>query len=64
MPDLRTRRHGLNIVTFEPVTERGRDWLDALNTEPWQWMGGTLGVDTRCAGDLIYAALEDGLEVA
>lgn len=63
MPDLRIRDHG-TVVGFDAGSERGREWLDELPTEPWQWLSGTLFVDHRPARSLIEAAFNDGLEVA
>lgn len=64
MPDLRTRFHG-SVVTITPETDRGRQWMEEnLATEPWQWLGNSLGVEWRFADDIITGAVGDGLEVS
>lgn len=63
MTDLRIRNHG-TVVTLEPVSERGRSWMDDnLVTEPWQWLGSTLGIEHRLAPSVVQSAICDGLEV-
>ena len=64
MPDLRVLDQG-TVVLFTPVSERGREWLEAnCATESWQWLGSSLGIDHRMAGPVIEGAINDGLEVA
>lgn len=55
------RREGHNIVTFEPQSPGEFEWLtDNTDAEPYQWLGQTLAVDTRLAGDLCDGAREAG----
>ena len=64
MTDITMENHG-SVVLLIPETPAGREWLDAnLDTEPWQWLGGALGVDPRVAWELAEMAAGDGLEVA
>jgi len=45
---------GGSIVSITPLTAQAREWVhENVHTEPWQWMGPTLHVDTRMAQDLI-----------
>ena len=55
MPDFLIADHG-SIVWIVPVSEAAHQWLDEnAASEPWQWQGGALSVEHRCAGDLIDA---------
>lgn len=50
------------MVTFHTETARERRWLEKhAAAEPWQWRGGELVVDARCAGPLAQAAADAGL---
>jgi hypothetical protein len=60
-PDVITDNFG-SIVGITPMTQAARDWLDEnCQTEPWQWLGATLNVDTRLAGDILEGMSEAGL---
>lgn len=61
--DVEVINHG-TIVSFIPLTPDGRGWIQQLQTEPWQWLGNSLNVDHRNAGNIVEAMVEDGLEVA
>ena len=64
MVDLLIRDEG-SVVTFQPVTADGRRWIDEnVISEPWQWLGGTLGVSWRSAAPIIEGAVGAGLEVS
>ena len=53
-----------NVFGFTPVTPAGREWIKAnVASEPWQWMGETLNVEHRYAGDLVAGMQEAGLNV-
>jgi hypothetical protein len=55
--------HG-SIVTFTPLTDDARDWLNEhVQAESWQWLGAGLCVDRRYAGPLIDGIADAGLEV-
>jgi len=60
-PDVITDNFG-SIVGITPMTPAARDWLDEnCQTEPWQWLGATLNVDTRLAGPILKGMSEAGL---
>lgn len=61
-PDLLVQWHG-SVTTLVPVTDVGREWIDRLCAEPWQYMGAAVVVDSRLAPDLVEHAIEDGLTV-
>jgi hypothetical protein len=55
---------GLSLVTFAPESEEESEWLtENVQAEGWQYMGKTLAVDTRYAGDLIEGVQAAGFEV-
>jgi len=61
-------RNGGSMHLFIPITPEARDWFSNVSTEPWQWMGSSLGirslgVDTRFADDLLCGMKSDGLKV-
>jgi hypothetical protein len=52
MRDFLIADHG-SIILIMPITEAARKWIDEnVVSEPWQWLGGALCVDHRCARDL------------
>jgi hypothetical protein len=54
-----------SIVTIAPVSPAAHEWLDENATsEPWQWQGGALSVEHRCAGDLIQAIEVAGFDIS
>jgi hypothetical protein len=64
MSDFLIADHG-SIITIRPVSEGARRWLDDnVAAEPWQWFGGALGVDPRCARDLIDGIAAAGFEIS
>ncbi len=49
MTDFQIADHG-SIISIKPVSEAARTWVDEnVVSEPWQWLGGALCVDIRCA---------------
>jgi hypothetical protein len=45
--------HG-SFVSFTPLDKRARTWVEEhVWYEPWQWLGGSLNVDHRYAGDIV-----------
>jgi len=55
---------GGSVYLFTPLTEAGRSALtESVASEPWQWLGGSLAVEHRFAGDLAQALQADGLVV-
>ena len=62
--DIRICNDG-SMVGFIPVSDAGKRWLnDNVASEDWQWLGCTLWVDQRFAGDLIEGMVIGGLAVA
>jgi hypothetical protein len=60
-PDVITENFG-SIIGITPMSPAAREWIDEnCLTEPWQWLGGMLGVDTRLAGDVLQGMSEAGL---
>jgi len=42
------------IISIKPVSEAAKQWVDQnVVSEPWQWLGGALCVDVRCARHLV-----------
>jgi hypothetical protein len=61
--DLTIHNHG-SVWTLRADTGEGQEWLEALQSEGWQWLGeSTLAVEVRCIGALVEGALKDGLTV-
>ena len=59
-PDFKIENHG-SIILFRPITKEAREWLDFNCTpEPWQWFGGALAVEPRCAPDIHEGLVNDG----
>ncbi|HET9318118.1 MAG TPA: hypothetical protein VFO27_00035 [Bryobacteraceae bacterium] len=55
---------GGSVFLFVPESEAGRQFLaEAVNAEPWQWLGQALAVDHHYAGDLAEACMRHGLTV-
>ena len=64
MTDFQIADHG-SIISIKPVSEAARTWVDEnVVSEPWQWLGGALCVDTRCARDLINELAAEGFEIS
>ena len=58
--DFLVRPHG-TIWTFEPVTERAKEFTGTdLDVQSWQWFGPAFGVDHRLANDLVTALQDEG----
>ncbi len=61
--DVRVDADG-TIVLVTPLTAAGWSWIEErVQTEPWQWLGDSLAVEHRYAGDLVHAMRTEGLEV-
>jgi len=53
------------IFLIRPLNEAARQWLDEnVVSEPWQWLGGALCVDIRCARNLIDEIAAEGFEIS
>ena len=64
MTDFQIADHG-SIISIKPVSEAARTWVDEnVVSEPWQWLGGALCVDTRYACDLINELAAEGFEIS
>jgi len=64
MSDFQIADHG-SIISIKPVSEAARAWVDEnVVSEPWQWLGGALCVDIRCARNLIDEIAADGFEIS
>ncbi len=56
--------NGGSIFQFEPLTEAAKDWIEEnVQAESWQFMGSSLCVEHRYAGDLAAGMIADGLVV-
>jgi hypothetical protein len=64
MSDFQIADHG-SIISIKPVSEAARTWIDEnVVSEPWQWLGGALCVDIRCARDFIDGIAAEGFEIS
>ena len=62
--DVEFTNHG-TLVTILPLTQEARDWIDDnVAVEGWEWLGGALCADPRCAFDICQAMQVDGLTCA
>jgi hypothetical protein len=41
------------VWQFRPLDDAGREFIDSLGTESWQFLGNTLVVDHRMARDMV-----------
>ena len=63
MADINITNNG-SVFSFQPVTKAGKDWIEKnVQTEPWQWLGDTLAIESRFAGELADGMISDGLEI-
>ena len=63
-PDVLTDSFG-SIVGITPMTPAAREWLsENCQTESWQWLGATLNVDCRYAGDILDGMRDAGLTIS
>ncbi len=63
VPDVLVREGG-TIWLFHPLSGRACQWVqEQVLSEPWQWLGGQLGVERRLASALIEAMRKNGLAV-
>ena len=64
MIDFQIADHG-SIISIKPMSEASRTWVDEnVASEPWQWLGGALCVDVRCARDLINEIAAESFEIS
>jgi hypothetical protein len=51
-----------SVFVFTPMTARAKDWFDEhVESEPWQWFGASIVVETRFAWGLAEGMIGDGL---
>ena len=63
MPDVLVDNFG-SVVGITPMTPAAQEWIDEnCQTEGWQWLGATLNVEPRYAGDIVAGMQADGLTV-
>ncbi len=63
MTDVYISNNG-SVFSFQPVTQAGKDWIEEnVQTEPWQWLGNTLAIESRFAGELTDGMISAGLEI-
>lgn len=56
--------NGGTLFQFEPQTQAAKDWIEQnVQTESWQWFGGSLVVEHRYAAQLAEGMIADGLVV-
>jgi hypothetical protein len=56
--------NGGTVFLFRPVTKPAQEWFaDNVESEPWQWSNGSLGVDHRYAEDLLDGIASAGFDV-
>ena len=64
MSDFQIADHG-SIISIKPVSEAARAWVEEnVVSEPWQWLGGALCVDIRCARTLIDEMAAEGFDIS
>ena len=64
MSDFQIADHG-SIISIKPVSEAAKQWVDEnVVSEPWQWLGGALCVDVRCARQLVCEIGAQGFEIS
>lgn len=60
-PDVSVTDNG-SVVGFTPNTTEAKSWFNEnVQSEGWQWMGQTLWVDHRMAGDLMAGLEGEGM---
>ena len=61
--DVRVNDYG-SVMLITPLTRQAKEWIEMnLDKEPWQWLGVSITVEPRLAGDLAFAMELDGLNV-
>jgi hypothetical protein len=64
MSDFQIADHG-SIISIKPVSEAARQWVDEnVVWEPWQWLGGALCVEVRCARNFVDEIAAQGFEIS
>ena len=53
------------VFIFQPLTDKAREWLEeAVESDPYQWLGNSLAVEHRYAALLAEEAQKDGLTIS
>lgn len=60
--DVGVTNHG-TIMTFQPMTQLARDWIEEHVGKDAQWHSGALAVESKYAGVMAEGMIGDGLEV-
>jgi hypothetical protein len=64
MSDFQIADHG-SIISIKPVSDAARQWVaENVVSEPWQWLGGALCLDVRCARHLVDEIAAQGFEIS
>ncbi len=64
MCDFRISDHG-SVIGITPLSDLARAWIDEnVASEPWQWRGGVLCIEPRCARDLVAGIAAEGFEIS
>jgi hypothetical protein len=54
--------NAFTTFVFTPLTTRAKEWVEAnVHSEPWQWLGASLVVETRFACGLAQGMKDAGL---
>ena len=52
-----------SVVALTPQSTAARVWIDEnCQSEPWQWLCGTLNIDIRMADDMLRGMVNDGFD--
>ena len=62
MIDIRVLNRGA-LYLLMPLTDAGRNWLQANTSEAWKWLSGSLAVAKSYAGPIVDSMVADGLNV-
>ena len=64
MADILIENEGGSIVSFKPVSEKGKSWIDQnLELDPRQWLDGAAAVQWKFSENIKKGMEEAGLEV-
>lgn len=60
-PDVLVRNEG-TVFVFCPLTSAAKQWVEEnVQSEPWQWFGNAVVVETRYAWGLAQGMKDEGL---
>ena len=50
------------VYLIELMTQEAEEWVNEnLALEPWQWLGGNIGIEHRFVENILYGMTDDGL---